>query len=189
MLSTDREQRPPAVAGDALHLPFASRSFDAVVAAFSLNHVTDPVAALREAGRVTRRGGTVAASAYATDDSHPVKAAVEQAATELGWAPAGWYRAVKRDAMPRLATVERAEAAAAAAGLACARGESARVAFPDLGAGDLVAWRLGMAQLAWFAGSLPPQRRRALVARSRELLGETFPPLVRSIVVLSATVG
>ena len=42
MLAHDAGRRPPAVAGDALALPFAAGAFDAAVAAFSLNHLSRP---------------------------------------------------------------------------------------------------------------------------------------------------
>jgi demethylmenaquinone methyltransferase / 2-methoxy-6-polyprenyl-1,4-benzoquinol methylase len=45
------------VAGDALRLPFADRSFDAVTISFGLRNVADPDAALAEMFRVTRPGG------------------------------------------------------------------------------------------------------------------------------------
>jgi demethylmenaquinone methyltransferase / 2-methoxy-6-polyprenyl-1,4-benzoquinol methylase len=45
------------VAGDALALPFAGESFDAVTISFGLRNVADPDAALAEMRRVTRRGG------------------------------------------------------------------------------------------------------------------------------------
>jgi demethylmenaquinone methyltransferase/2-methoxy-6-polyprenyl-1,4-benzoquinol methylase len=47
----------PFVAGDALRLPFADASFDAVTISFGLRNVHDPDAALRELARVTRPGG------------------------------------------------------------------------------------------------------------------------------------
>jgi demethylmenaquinone methyltransferase / 2-methoxy-6-polyprenyl-1,4-benzoquinol methylase len=45
------------VAGDALALPFADKSFDAVTISFGLRNVADPDAALAEMRRVTRPGG------------------------------------------------------------------------------------------------------------------------------------
>jgi len=48
------------VHGDALHLPFASSSFDAVVTGFALRNLTDIPAAFAEMARVARPGGRVA---------------------------------------------------------------------------------------------------------------------------------
>ena len=45
------------VAGDALRLPFADQSFDAVTSSFGLRNVAEPDAALAEMFRVTRPGG------------------------------------------------------------------------------------------------------------------------------------
>ena len=47
----------PFIAGDALHLPFADESFDAVTISFGLRNVADVGLALREMARVTRPGG------------------------------------------------------------------------------------------------------------------------------------
>ena len=65
MLAHQATARPPAVVGDALALPFAPSAFDAAVAAFSLNHLSDPAAGLREMARVTRPGGAVLGATYA----------------------------------------------------------------------------------------------------------------------------
>lgn len=48
------------VAGDALHLPFADASFDAIVTGFTLRNVADIDQALRELWRVARPGGRMA---------------------------------------------------------------------------------------------------------------------------------
>lgn len=59
MLTVGKRQRPqlPFVAGDALRLPFADASFDAVTISFGLRNLQDPRAGLREMVRVTRPGG------------------------------------------------------------------------------------------------------------------------------------
>lgn len=185
MLAHEAPDRPPAVAGDAVALPFAAASFDVTVAAFSLNHLTDPAAGLREAARVTRPGGGIVASAYAADDDHPVKQAVEAALAARGWEPEPWYRAVREQAAPKLATAGAAREAAAAAGLD-ADADTHRVPFPELGPADLVAWRLGLAQHAPFLSSLPSGERTAVADEAVDRLGDGWPPLVRSIVILRA---
>jgi ubiquinone/menaquinone biosynthesis C-methylase UbiE len=186
MLTHGATGRPPAVAGDALALPFAAGAFDATVASFSLNHLADPAAGLREAARVTRPGGGVVASAYADDDDHPVKQAVVAALTAKGWTPEPWYQALQRDAAPQLATVAAARAAAEAAGLD-AEVEAVRVPFPDLNAAALIAWRLGLAQHAPFVDALPTAADRAAVADdAADRLGDGWPPLERSMIILRA---
>jgi demethylmenaquinone methyltransferase/2-methoxy-6-polyprenyl-1,4-benzoquinol methylase len=55
------------VAGDALRLPFADESFDAVTISFGLRNVSDIDAALAELARVTRPGGRLVVCEF----SHP----------------------------------------------------------------------------------------------------------------------
>jgi SAM-dependent methyltransferase len=52
---------PSPVAGDAVHLPFAAAIFDACRVERTLQHVSDPGAALAEMARVVRPGGLVLA--------------------------------------------------------------------------------------------------------------------------------
>lgn len=69
MLEVGRRREPGLafVAGDALHLPFADASFDAVTISFGLRNTADPVAALAEMARVTRPGGRLVVCEF----SHP----------------------------------------------------------------------------------------------------------------------
>ncbi len=73
MLAAGSRRRPPAVVGDATHLPVRTASADVVLAAFSFNHLADPAAGFAEAARVARPGGAIAVSTYAADDDHPVE--------------------------------------------------------------------------------------------------------------------
>ncbi len=69
MLTVGRQRQPdlPFVAGDALHLPFADASFDAVTMSFGLRNTADPDRALAEMRRITRPGGRVVVCEF----SHP----------------------------------------------------------------------------------------------------------------------
>lgn len=185
MLRVDQASRPPAAVADVRRLPLASASCAALVAAFSFNHVPDPEVALVEAARVVGRGGVVLASAYAADDRHPVKEAVDQAATEAGWSRDPWIDELKAHTIPLLATLEGARSAVSLAGLE-ADVHQLDVAFPELHARELVAWRLGMAQVAPFVATLPAGCRDELEARALELLGPDPEPLVRRMIVIAA---
>ena len=59
MIVVGKQQRPwlPFVAGDALCLPFARHTFDAVTISFGLRNVSETSAALAELARVTKPGG------------------------------------------------------------------------------------------------------------------------------------
>jgi ubiquinone/menaquinone biosynthesis C-methylase UbiE len=66
--------------GDAYRLPFEDDSFDVVHAHQVLQHLTDPVAALREMKRVARPGGIVAVrdADYAAMTWYPPSAALDE---------------------------------------------------------------------------------------------------------------
>jgi demethylmenaquinone methyltransferase / 2-methoxy-6-polyprenyl-1,4-benzoquinol methylase len=65
----------PFVAGDALRLPFADGSFDAVTISFGLRNVADVHAALREMLRVTRAGGRLVVCEFSAPTWAPVRTA------------------------------------------------------------------------------------------------------------------
>ncbi|MCW2523189.1 MAG: demethylmenaquinone methyltransferase [Frankiales bacterium] len=62
---SDRRQLP-FVAADALHLPFADASFDAVTISFGLRNIVDVPAALAEFARVTKPGGRLVVCEFST---------------------------------------------------------------------------------------------------------------------------
>jgi demethylmenaquinone methyltransferase/2-methoxy-6-polyprenyl-1,4-benzoquinol methylase len=77
MLRAGHTRRPtaPLLAGDALALPFADESFDAVTVSFGLRNFADLGAAIRELARVTRPGGRLIVCEF----SHPTNAAFRTA--------------------------------------------------------------------------------------------------------------
>ncbi|MBO0851401.1 MAG: demethylmenaquinone methyltransferase [Pseudonocardia sp.] len=66
MLRGGRHRGVPMVAADALHLPFADASFDAVTISFGLRNLVDPAAGLAEMARVTRPGGRLVVCEFST---------------------------------------------------------------------------------------------------------------------------
>ncbi len=75
MLRVGKQRLPrlPFIAGDALRLPFADDSFDAVTISFGLRNVEDPAAALAELLRVTRPGGRLVICEFSTPTWRPFR--------------------------------------------------------------------------------------------------------------------
>ncbi len=73
MLRAGKHRDVPLVGADALALPFASGSFDAVTISFGLRNVADPAAALAELSRVTRRGGRLVVCEFSTPTWRPLR--------------------------------------------------------------------------------------------------------------------
>jgi len=71
MLEFDSARRPSGVIGDITSLPLRTGVFDAVVAAFVLNHIAPVPKGLRELARVTRPGGAVLASTFSNRRARP----------------------------------------------------------------------------------------------------------------------
>ncbi|MCW2584875.1 MAG: demethylmenaquinone methyltransferase [Frankiales bacterium] len=72
MLRVGRGKGVDLVAGDALRLPFADASFDAVTISFGLRNTADTGLALRELRRVTKPGGRLVVCEF----SHPTRKAL-----------------------------------------------------------------------------------------------------------------
>ncbi len=66
MLRAGRHRGVPLVGADALALPFADDSFDAVTISFGLRNTADPGVALAELARVTRPGGRLVVCEFST---------------------------------------------------------------------------------------------------------------------------
>ncbi|MBF6357553.1 demethylmenaquinone methyltransferase [Nocardia higoensis] len=66
MLAAGSFRPVPMVAGDAMALPFADGSFDAVAISYGLRNVSDPDLAMREMLRVTKPGGRLVIAEFST---------------------------------------------------------------------------------------------------------------------------
>lgn len=77
MLEVGKQRRPGLsfVAGDALALPYADDSFDAVTISFGLRNVEHTVKALTEMRRVTRPGGRLVVCEFSTPTWTPFRVA------------------------------------------------------------------------------------------------------------------
>ena len=75
MLQAGREKRPevPLLAADALHLPFADETFDAITISFALRNIADTAAALREMARVTKPGGRLVVCEFSSPTWRPFR--------------------------------------------------------------------------------------------------------------------
>lgn len=75
MLRAGARREVPKVAADALHLPFAGGTFDAVTISFGLRNVADAEVALAELARVTRPGGRLVVCEFGRPTWAPFRAA------------------------------------------------------------------------------------------------------------------
>jgi ubiquinone/menaquinone biosynthesis C-methylase UbiE len=113
MLAWNATARPPCAVADIRALPLTDGSVDDVIAAFVLNHLTDPAAGLAELVRVTRPGGAVLAAVFSNRSNSQARDRIDALARPAGWQVPGWYAELKATAVPILGS--RAAMAAAAA--------------------------------------------------------------------------
>lgn len=73
MLRKGKHRGVPMVAADALRLPFADGSFDAVTISFGLRNFVDTVAAMAEIARVVRPGGRLVVCEASTPPFAPIR--------------------------------------------------------------------------------------------------------------------
>jgi SAM-dependent methyltransferase len=170
------------VAADMTALPFGDGCFDLVLAAFSLGHLDQPGAGLREARRVAPR---LAASSFVPGWNHPAKAAVDEVLGSFGYRPPAWYVTFKQDTEPQASDAARLNRDAAAAGYADVRLQTVTVKVGLDSPGQLAAWRLGMAHVAPFVCSLPAARQAELRQAAAAAVAGTGP-LIVSMLVLTA---
>ena len=176
------EARLHPVAADVTALPFRDGCFDLALAAFCLGHLDRPVAGLREARRVA---GALAASSFAAGWNHPAKAAVDEVLGAFGYRPPAWYATFKQDTEPWASDPAALARDAAAAGYADVRLRTAAVDTGLSSPAELASWRLGMAHVAPFVGSLPAARRAELRHAAAAAVTGTGPLAVQMLVLIA----
>jgi len=162
-------ERLPGVAvgvAAAERLPFPDGAFDAVLAQLVVHFIADPVAGLREMGRVTRRGGVVGACVWDHGGGRGPLTLFWRAVRELDPSAAD---------ESGLAGVGEGQLAAlfGRAGLAGADATTLTVRARYATFGQW--WQpftLGVGPAGDYVGSLTARRRRLLRERCRELLGD-----------------
>jgi ubiquinone/menaquinone biosynthesis C-methylase UbiE len=185
MLAHDANSRPPAVVGDITHLPLADGAVDGAAAAFVLNHLADPVAALAEMRRVVRRGGFVVASVFSSADRPPGKSAIDGVLTAAGWEPPEWYRFLKT-VDDQLGSAASMRDAAHAAHLEEVDVVEERVRTGVTDPRDVVRYRLSQPQSAAFLSGLDESSRRRVVDECVAAVAETGEAFDPGVVLLAA---
>ena len=188
MLAWRASARPPAVVADVRALPFHRDVVDDCVAAFVLNHLTQPEQALGEAARVTRGGGALLACVYANASTSAVRDAVDDALRHEGWTAPDWYVELKQRATPILGTAEDMARVAKTAGLVDVVVDERAV---DVGVDEpeqLVDYRLGQAHFSAWLDAVGPARARDARERAVAAIRPIMCPYRPVVVFLGALV-
>ena len=185
MLAHDASRRPPAVVGDVSRLPLADGVFDGAAAAFVLNHLADPVAALAEMRRVVRRGGFVVASVFSSADPPPAKAAIDGVLAAAGWEPPQWYRFLK-SVDSQLGSAPRMRDAAQAAELHDVDVVEHRVPTGVTDPRDIVHYRLSQPQNGGFLAELSPSERSRVIDECVAAVAGTGQAFDPGVVLMAA---
>lgn len=175
-----------AVVGDICAQPFLTASFDAAVSAFTISHVETPDHALREMRRVVKARGPVIAAVFGATEADASKDAVDRVAAEHGFVAPAWHETLKARTEPLSNTPERLRACAEVAGLGSIAVEDVIV---DAGLDSpeaMVAYRIGMAHLAPFVGSLADDQREALVREATVEVARRGQALRPRVLILSS---
>jgi ubiquinone/menaquinone biosynthesis C-methylase UbiE len=185
MLAHQASSRPPAVVGDVSRLPFADDTVDGAAAAFVLNHLADPVAALVEMRRVVRADGFIVASVFSAADPPKAKAAIDRVLAAAGWEPPEWYRFLKSvDAQLGSAAAMRDAARAAELENVDVVEQPVRTGVTD--PNDIVRYRLSQPQRARFLTALSDAARRRISEECVAAVAELDEPFDPGVVMLAA---
>jgi SAM-dependent methyltransferase len=162
------EQRLPGVdvrQATAEQLPFGDGAFDVTLAQLVVHFMADPVAGLREMGRVTRPGGRVAACVWDHGGDRGPLTLFWQAVRELDPSARdeSGLAGVREGALARLFTE---------AGLSGVQPGALTVQVPYLSFGKWwEPFTLGVGPAGTYVAALPPERREQLREQCRQRLG------------------
>jgi SAM-dependent methyltransferase len=187
MLAWNARARPPCAVADIQALPLPAGRVDDAVAAFVLNHLTEPSAGLAELARVTRAGGTVLAAVFSNASRSQARDRVDAVAQEAGWQVPDWYVDLKTTAIPILGTAEAMRAAADAAGLAGVAVEERPV---DVGVTEpeqLISYRLGQPLFASWLDRIGPRQAQELASHAADAIRPIMQPYRPIVVFLTAS--
>jgi SAM-dependent methyltransferase len=177
--------RFPRVAMDCTRPAFATGAFDAVVSAFMLFHVPQPLVALRCAREMLRPGGAIAIAVWGTGEVFPAMEAWDDELDRLGVPrdpSAGGPDGREQTDSPRKMTVLLADA-----GFEDVKAETAEWILP-WSLADFLEWSRRMGPSGRRLAQLDPDARETVFARARErveAMGEVAL-LHRDEVVLSS---
>jgi SAM-dependent methyltransferase len=186
MLAWNATARPPCAIADIRALPLADDSVDDAVAAFVLNHLTDPVSGLAELTRVTCPGGTVLVAVFSNDSRSQARDQIDAMALTAGWQVPGWYAELKTTAAPVLGSRAGMASAAREAGLADVHAEEGPVDVGITTPDQLVRYRFGHPIFAGWLDTIGTARADALTAAAEQAIRDDMQPYRPVVVFLSA---
>jgi SAM-dependent methyltransferase len=159
------------VRGDAEDLPFAARSFDALVCNFTINHLPQPEHAIREFERVVVPGGRIALSAWDVSERNRFLGILVDALRECGVTASP--EAVPGPDPYRFADDDQFRGLLQGAGLEGVEVRSVSLTHPVLDKDDLWEGMLGgSVRSAGLVMRQPPRTRRRIHAAVERLLEE-----------------
>jgi ubiquinone/menaquinone biosynthesis C-methylase UbiE len=186
MLAWNSTSRPPSAVADICALPLADHSVDDAVAAFVLNHLSDPAAGFSELVRVTRPKGALLAAVFANTSHSDNRDRIDGVAREAGWKVPNWYLELKASAVPLLGTARAMATVARASGLTEVVVDERRV---DVGIAEpeqLVDYRFGQAHFTTWLDHLAPGQAQDVRRRAADAIRPTMVPYKPVVVFLSA---
>jgi SAM-dependent methyltransferase len=186
MLTWHAASRPPCAVADVRALPLGTGSVDDAVAAFVLNHLTDPVAGLAELARVTRPGGAVLAAVFGNNSHSDARDRIDAAALAAGWQVPDWYRRLKTAAAPLLGTAPAMAAAARTAHLTAISAEERHIDVGLTQPRQLVRYRLSHPAFAPWLDAMGPHSAQVFAAKAEHAVGRAMEPFRPAVVFLSA---